>query len=65
MAGGGTVQVTVKLRGLWAVRLAGRLLTIPRVEVWAGDRLLGNQALPLRIVGEGENGDVEISKVEP
>jgi len=56
------VKLDAKVRHLWALKVAGWLLTLPRVEVRADGRRLGNgKAFPFRIVVE----DVEIGKVEP
>jgi hypothetical protein len=46
---------------MWALKLAGWLLTLPRVEVWADGRRLGSKALPFSIHVE----DVEVGTVEP
>jgi hypothetical protein len=54
-----TIDVNAKVRRMWAMRLAGWLLTLPRVRVKAGRKNLGNQPIPFRIVVE----ETEIGRI--
>lgn len=57
-----TVQVSPKVRRMWALRLAGWLLTLPRVDVYANGKRVGRpQQIPFVITSE----DVEVGRVEP
>ena len=56
-----TVHLTARVRRMWAARLAGWLLTLPRVTVWADGRKLSDRAIPFSVHVE----DVEVGKVEP
>ena len=56
-----TVNVTTRFRRMWALRIAGWFLTLPRVEVYADGRKLSGRGLEFSIQVE----DVEVGKVEP